>query len=357
MPPTKVLIVDSSVVNRRILINMLETDKDIQISGFAADAAIGLTKLALSVPDVVLVDIKISDMSGIEMLKKIKQANPKVSVIMLNNRDENNEKLIIEALNNGADDYATKPSSTLDTEHASKFIMEELIPKIKCYHSNNNNIKFDALAGSTKNDFIKTERKTKTPRVDIIAVGASTGGPKALEIFLRGFNGAIDVPILIVQHMPPKFTKHLADRLSFETKINVKEGSAGSLIEKGKALIAPGDYHMTVKREAATFKVDLNQGPLENSCRPAVDVLFRTAADIYGENVLSVILTGMGQDGLIGCNQIKRAGGQVIAQDKNTSVVWGMPGAVVNNGLADKVLPLEEIASEVMNRIRIGNSQ
>lgn len=385
MPPKiKVLIIDDSVVNRRVMINLLEACENIEISGFAADGSIGWAKVLLNQPDVILLDIDMPEMNGVDLLKKFRKNKIDIPVIMLSDGCDSEAELILDAMAYGAQDYAVKPDNMNNSEKALKFVKIELLPKINknspyknmasvseraCENSQTGVKNFNENAGdsnlnnndnNTDNNKVFLDqlhngiKRRKAPRVDILAVGVSTGGPKALEIFLSGFNGQIDVPVLIVQHMPPQFTKLLAERLSVETKLNVAEGASGSFIETGKVFLAPGDYHMIVKREAASYKIELNQHPPENSCRPAVDVLFKTVADIYGENALAVVLTGMGQDGLIGCEHIKKNGGYVFAQDKDSSVVWGMPGAVVNNNLADRVLPLEELAAEIISRINMG---
>ena len=191
-------------------------------------------------------------------------------------------------------------------------------------------------------------------RIDIVAIGVSTGGPNALADLFPVFPEDFPVPIVIVQHMPPFFTKLLAERLTSKSNLIVEEGTAGQVLNPGKAWIAPGDFHMVLERNGTSVNTQTNQATPENSCRPAVDVLFRSVADLYGPRVLSVILTGMGQDGLIGCEYIKNAGGRVIVQDENSSVVWGMPGFVAKAGLAEKVLPLNQIGQEIINIVKIG---
>ena len=185
----------------------------------------------------------------------------------------------------------------------------------------------------------------------MLAIGASTGGPNALsEIFTR-LPADFPVPILIVQHMPPMFTRLLAERLSAQSPIRVQEASSGCLLKPGDAWIAPGDYHMIVVRDGLQYRLLVHQDPPENSCRPAVDVLFRSVAQSFGADSLTVILTGMGQDGLRGCEALRAAGGQVLAQDEASSVVWGMPGYVAQAGLADRVLPLAMIGGEIVQRV------
>jgi len=191
-------------------------------------------------------------------------------------------------------------------------------------------------------------------RIDIVAIGTSTGGPNALAEVMPHIPADFPVPIVIVQHMPPTFTRFLAERLTASSPLLVREGVSGTALEPGQAWIAPGDYHMNLRREDGAVRLGVFQAPPENSCRPSVDVLFRSVAEIYRQNVLGVVMTGMGQDGLRGCEHIKEAHGRVIVQDEATSVVWGMPGFVAKAGLADCILPLPEIADEIVRRVNRG---
>jgi two-component system chemotaxis response regulator CheB len=190
----------------------------------------------------------------------------------------------------------------------------------------------------------------------VVAIGASTGGPNALAEVFGALPGDLPVPILIVQHMPPMFTRLLAERLTAKYRIPVVEANTGMMLQPGRAWIAPGDYHLMVARDGVQVRTQVHQEPPENSCRPAVDVLLRSVAKCYGPNSLTVILTGMGQDGLRGCEHIREAGGQIIAQDEATSVVWGMPGHVSRAGLADRTLPLSLIGDEIVRRITASRS-
>jgi len=184
-----------------------------------------------------------------------------------------------------------------------------------------------------------------------VAIGVSTGGPTALGAIMPEFPADFPLPILIVQHMPPVFTRLLAERLQTTTKLKVEEAAEGAAVEPGKVLIAPGNYHMRVRKNGTKVTVTLDQEPPENSCRPAVDVLFRSVNEVYGPSTISVILTGMGYDGLRGAELLKASGGVVIAQDEASSVVWGMPGAVANAGLADAVVPLSGVVPEILRRV------
>jgi len=185
----------------------------------------------------------------------------------------------------------------------------------------------------------------------ILAIGVSTGGPTALMEILPMFPASFPLPIVIVQHMPPLFTKLLADRLHARCSLEVVEATSGMTLQPGRAVIAPGDFHMRLRRGANEVSVALDQAPRENSCRPAVDVLFRSVAELYSGGVIGVILTGMGQDGLRGVEQLKQKGAYIIAQDQSTSVVWGMPGAIVDAGLADSVAPLRSVVPEILRQV------
>ncbi|MEU4165067.1 CheB methylesterase domain-containing protein, partial [Actinoplanes sp. NPDC026670] len=193
-------------------------------------------------------------------------------------------------------------------------------------------------------------------KIDILAIGSSTGGPDALTKVLLGLPADLPVPIVITQHMPPVFTKMFAERLDRSTPLKVVEAGEGMELTAGTVYIAPGDRHLVFQRRGTTTMTQLNNGPQENSCRPAVDVMFRSVAALYGGSCFATILTGMGQDGRGGAKVLRDSGAEVLAQDEATSVVWGMPGAVVAAGLADEVLPLDRIAGALLNRVRVGRS-
>lgn len=193
-------------------------------------------------------------------------------------------------------------------------------------------------------------RRWEAP-AQIVAIGVSTGGPNALADVIPQLPAGLPVPVVIVQHMPPIFTKMLAERLASKSQIRVEEGRPGEILEPGHAWLAPGDFHMAVERSGTSVHLITHRAPPENSCRPAVDVLFRSVAEAYGPRALGVVMTGMGQDGLRGSERIREAGGRVLAQDEATSVVWGMPGFVAQAGLAEKVVPLDQIAAEIVLRV------
>jgi two-component system chemotaxis response regulator CheB len=351
MPPIRVLVVDDSTVIRKILTEALESDVAIQVAGSAPDGRIALAKIPLLIPDVVTLDVEMPGMSGLETLVEIRKLYPKLPVIMFSTMTERGAAITLDALALGASDYVTKPSNTGSLEATKKRIETDLIPKVKALCHGSAGIKRiqELPAGKA---FIPAKASLISGTIDVLAIGTSTGGPNALAEILPSVPKDFPVPIVIVQHMPRLFTRLLAERLDKQSAIQVREGEEGGVLRPGEAWIAPGDFHMTLAKDGSAVRLVMNQEPPENSCRPAVDVLFRSVARIYGAHTLAVVLTGMGSDGLRGSQQVREAGGQVLVQDEATSVVWGMPGQVAAAGLAAGVFPLKAMAQEVDRRVR-----
>jgi two-component system, chemotaxis family, protein-glutamate methylesterase/glutaminase len=353
MRKIRVLIVDDSTVIRRLLTNALTSDPAIEIAGVAANGKIALAKIPQVAPDVITLDMEMPEMDGLTTLVEIRKLYPKLPVIMFSTLTQSGAEATMEALTKGANDFATKPSNVGSVTAAIEKVVNELVPKIKqfCNWTNMSSpiARSKILVQSNRK---ATQAKPLVPSkpspIELVVIGVSTGGPNALTAMLPKFPVNFPVPILIVQHMPPVFTKHLSDRLNQLCKLHVHEAADGELLAAGGAWLAPGNFHMTIRHHGPLLKAVLNQEQPENSCRPAVDVLFRSAAELFGANVLAVVLTGMGNDGQRGCEAIRHAGGRVIVQDEATSVVWGMPGAVANAGLAQKILPLPKIADEIL---------
>jgi two-component system, chemotaxis family, protein-glutamate methylesterase/glutaminase len=346
MGKTRILIVDDSVVIRRLLTTVLTSDPDLEVVGAAANGHIALAKLPHVNPDVVILDIEMPEMNGLETLAALRKEHPFLPVIMFSALTEQGAVHTLEALSLGATDYITKPSSVGHPDAAGDKVRDELIPRIKALHR-------PAVARVASPARPSAPAKARTPAsetVDVVAIGVSTGGPNALAALLPLLPRSLPTPVLVVQHMPPLFTRFLADRLDGQCALAVREGVAGMKVEPGTVWIAPGDWHMTVERSGAAVTLGTHQGAPENSCRPAVDVLFRSVASVYGPRSLAVVLTGMGQDGLRGAEDIHERGGRVVVQDEATSVVWGMPGFIANAGIADRVLPLDQIAQEIVRR-------
>jgi two-component system, chemotaxis family, protein-glutamate methylesterase/glutaminase len=349
MPKIRVLIVDDSVVVRTRVSKVLSSDRDLEVVGVAANGRIALAKIPQVNPDAIVLDVEMPQMNGLETLAAIRQSYPKLPVIMFSTFTRTGATATLDALALGASDYATKPSNLGSVEAANQHICTDLIPKIKLFGSGAAKIPTTIAAASAPPPPISSQS------IEAIAIGVSTGGPNALAALLPAFGADLAVPILIVQHMPPLFTKLMAERLAPKCQIPVTEAVAGDVVQPGTAAIAPGDFHLLVRREGNLVRLATNQDPPENSCRPSVDVLFRAIAQVYGAKSLAIVLTGMGKDGLRGCQWIRSVGGRVFVQDKESSVVWGMPGAVANAGLADRVLPLDQMADEISRHLSNNN--
>ena len=360
MSKIRVLIVDDSVVIRRLLTDELSKDPDIEVIGSAATGKIALSKVVQTPPDVVTMDIEMPEMDGLTAVTEIRKTHPKLPIIMFSTLSQRAAKETLDALARGANDYVTKPANVGSAALAMQRVREDLIPKIKVLARPDvaaQQTKTSAIPRSTAYSGLRPRSSKSSFQVDIVAIGISTGGPNALAEVMPLIPKDCPVPIVIVQHMPPVFTKCLAERLSGKAQIPVHEGQPGDVLVPGQAWIAPGDFHMVVKSQGANVVLDTNQDPPENSCRPAVDVMFRSVATVYNHAVLAAVLTGMGQDGMRGAEVIREAGGYVMAQDEATSVVWGMPGSVVQAGLAHSVLPLSQVATEIVRKVRAGQIQ
>ncbi|MEZ5291504.1 MAG: chemotaxis response regulator protein-glutamate methylesterase [Vicinamibacterales bacterium] len=359
MSRIRVLIVDDAVVIRRLVGDVLAADPEIEVVGTAANGRIALQKIPQCNPDVVTMDVEMPDMNGIETVRELRKTWPKLPVIMFSTLTERGGVATLDALAAGASDYATKPANVGSVTAGLETVRTDLIPKIKALAGRPVGLPAPATAArpvAPVRPAIPPAAPAAAPapapgHIEVVAIGVSTGGPNALAELLPALPKTLPVPIVITQHMPPMFTRLLADRLNAQSAIEVVEGQAAMRLNPGTAYIAPGDYHMVLDRVATGTVVSLNQAPPENSCRPAVDVMFRSVVDVYHGAVLGVILTGMGQDGLRGCELVRDAGGQVLAQDEDSSVVWGMPGFVARAGLADRVLPLNMIAGEIVRRV------
>jgi two-component system chemotaxis response regulator CheB len=348
VPKIRVLVVDDAVVFRRMVADELSADPAIEVVGTAANGRIALAKLPQVNPDLVILDVEMPELDGLATLREIRKTHPRLPVIMFSALTERGAAATLDALALGATDYFAKPTGAGGLDGSLQVIRDELIPEIKALCGRAAAVPAVAVAPAPP------PPARGAGRIEVIAIGTSTGGPNALADLFAGLPADLPVPVVIVQHMPPMFTRLLAERLSAQSALRVEEGRSGGVLRPGHAWIAPGGHHMVVARDGAAARVLLHQDPPENSCRPAADVLFRSVAQAFGPAALAVVLTGMGQDGLRGCEAIRAAGGQVIAQDEATSVVWGMPGFVAKAGLADKVMPLALIAPEVVRRVRAG---
>jgi two-component system chemotaxis response regulator CheB len=285
-------------------------------------------------------------MDGITALKEIRKFNPFLPIIIFSTHTQRGAAVTIDALTNGASDYAPKPSNMTDIDESLTVIENTLMPKIRSLVSKES---VPDIASPEK--ALITTLPDQHQKVGALCIGISTGGPSALMQLFQEITAPLSVPIFIVQHMPPKFTELLAKRLSEVGSTLIEEPYDGQEPIPGNGYIAPGGMHMEVNLFNGKPVINLTDKPPENSCRPAVDVLFRTAAKVYGNQLLAIVMTGMGSDGVKGAGDIIENKGTVLAQDEGSSVVWGMPGAVVKANLASKVIPLNSIAKELQNRI------
>lgn len=350
----RVLIVDDSVVARLLLQELIREEPTLVVVGAESSAQAALDKFNLSRPDVVILDVEMPGMSGVEMVSAIRARDLRLPIIMFSAYTADGAAVTIEALSRGASDFVTKPSQTASVDLAMNLVREQLLSKIKALA----NVRHRTLSAPKNAEDPSSGsisvNSIKRSVIELVCFAASTGGPEVLETVLSALPVNFPVPIAIVQHMPPFFTKQLANRLAEKCAIRVREAQSGETLEPGTALIAPGDFHLLVRRRDARCFAITNSDPSENSCRPSADVLFRSAAEAFGNQTLAVVFTGMGQDGLKGCEAVKNAGGRIVIQDEATSVIWGMAGAVSRAGFASRTLPIEKIAADIVRRVQEG---
>jgi two-component system, chemotaxis family, protein-glutamate methylesterase/glutaminase len=354
MPKIRVLIVDDSVVMRRMISDALSRDPMLEIAGVASHGGIALQKIPQVNPDAIILDVEMPEMDGITTLREIRKLYAKLPVIMFSTLTAKGAVTTIEALSAGASDYVCKPANMGSVSESMQRLESDLIPKIKALCGQAPApAPFKPMARSVAGlPPVRPPSRAGAGPVGIVCIGTSTGGPNALVEVFKLFPKNFPVPMVIVQHMPPVFTALLAERLTSVSGIKFTEGKEGDVLRPGEALIAPGGRHMEVIGKNGISQIHLHDGPPENSCRPAVDVLFRSVVGLYGGATLGVILTGMGQDGMRGCELIRERRGQVLVQDEASSVVWGMPGAVVHAGLVDKILPLDQMCGEIVRCVK-----
>jgi two-component system chemotaxis response regulator CheB len=395
--PLRVMIVDDSSVVRGLLTRLLETQPDVEVTSSVSDGQMAVNALRRTPVDVVILDIEMPRMDGLTALPLLMEARPSIQVIVASTLTEKNAEISLKALERGAADYLTKPTSAHglgSMEAFNRQLVEKVIalgyatrdagmparpatapprriapspdykpssrPSDRQYRPSvrPGRPKVRVIERSTKEMddsriFTKAEpkeivlRAAGKTRPEIITIGSSTGGPQALFQVLRDIGPNPGVPILVTQHMPPTFTKILAEHAARASGLPCKEAEDGESVERGQVYIAPGDYHMLIKVRNDRPVIAINQDSPVNFCRPAVDPMLRSVVELYGSRILNVILTGMGADGMVGSQAVVDAGGTVIAQDELTSIVWGMPGAVATRGLCSAVLPVDQIGGHV----------
>jgi two-component system chemotaxis response regulator CheB len=345
----RVLVVDDSVIMRRAVSDVIASDSRFEVVGTAASGRIALQKFPLLNPDALTVDIEMDDVDGIETIREIRKLNANIPIIVVSTLTERGAAKTMQAFAVGATDCVAKPANIGDPESWKNALAKQLLPALA-------QLEVQSQRPLPAPSIPPGPRRARPGSIEVVAVASSTGGPAALGTFLSGLP-KLKVPMVIVQHMPPIFTRLLAERLSASSGHDVREATDGEPVRAGSIYVAPGDFHLTVVRDGTTIRAKLDKGPPENSCRPAADVLFRSVAATYGGCTLAVVLTGMGYDGLRGVEVLRSKGADVIAQNAASSVVWGMPGAIARANLADLVLPIDEIAAAVARRVTPSNER
>lgn len=350
MREIRVLVVDDSVTVRRALADALEADGGFRVCASAPNGLLGLEQLALTRPDVVVLDLEMPVLDGLEFLSRMRPEHPKLPVLVFSGSVGQANEATLEAMWRGASDYILKPPG-LAPANMEPFLRAELFPRLKALVGDRAeaNAKRGATAAPARP---VAAARSREPVPGIVTIGASTGGPRALAALLGALPAKFPVPVVIVQHMPAEMTAYFADGLAHNSGLPVRIAAHGHEVTPGVAWLAPGGRHLLIESEAGRARFRWDDGPEEHACRPAVDPLFRSAAALFGSGTLAVVLTGMGQDGLAGARAVRAANGRVLVQDEISSVVWGMPGAVARAGLASAVLPLSQLAGDILTRSR-----
>lgn len=365
--PLRVLVVDDTVVYRKAVSDVLSEIPDVEVVGTANNGKIAMSKIASLKPDILTLDIEMPEMNGLDVLASLRTEAPEVGAIVLSTLTHKGGDLTMRALELGAFDFITKPA-TNSIEESKKEIKNNLASMLKAFARRQEiksilrgkiSIQEPAPKRSSRSDLLRAVSRMKSlerkrTRAEIVGIGVSTGGPKALSQMIPEIPPDINVPILIVQHMPPIFTSSLAKSLDSKCSIEVREAVDGEIIKSNRVLIAPGGKQMKVVAAADGTNriIRITDDPPENSCKPSVDYLFRSIAQYYVGRSAGVIMTGMGCDGILGLKLMKRAGSTVIAQDEASCVVYGMPKEAVESGIADIIAPLDRIAKEIYNTVK-----
>lgn len=355
----RVLVVDDSVVVRRLLSDTLSGDPRISVVGTAATGAVALQKLGQLSPDVVILDVEMPEMDGIETVRRLRVDYPTLPVIMCSSLTERGAEVTLRALAAGATDYVTKPTASWAEQGGlAAFKAELLVSVLVLGEGKEGSAPERSLRRAVAPaNLVPRLRPANREAIAAVGIGSSTGGPVALAALFERIPPDLAVPIFIVQHMPPLFTKMLADSLAASSGVSVHEATHGDAVQPGHAYVAPGDHHMVLGRDGTKLVTLLSREPPENSCRPAVDVLFRSLARGLGGGVLGCVLTGMGRDGTRGAADIVAAGGAVLVQSSETCVVPSMPHGVASAGLAEMALPLDQLGEELVSRVRRSTSR
>ena len=340
MQKARVLVVDDSVVCRRLVSSILSEEEGVEVVGTAPNGRIALDKVAQLAPDVVILDIEMPEMDGLAALALLRQRHKDVKVVMFSVLTERGASATLEALSLGASDYATKPSAAADSAEARRAVREQLVPRVR------------ALSATAPHASMlpppATPAKAEEPA--IVAIAASTGGPDALPELVSALPKGFPLPVVVVQHMPPVFTRLFARRLDGRLPLPVAEATDGAKLVGGRVYLAPGDHHLEVRGGL----IVLHRAAPVHSCRPAADLLFHSVAQEYGPAAIAIVLSGMGRDGCAGAQEIRRKGGRVFAQDPQSCAVFGMPRHVIEAGIAERVAPPRALGAELARLVLEG---
>lgn len=339
--PIRVMVVDDSAVARQAVVAAINRTEGLISAGFAANGRVALDRLELMRPDVLVLDLEMPELDGISTLHELRRDHPELPVVVFSNLTSRGAAATLEALAAGASAFALKPTAIGDGAHS---LDTELIPLIIALGRQS------AAPPQPTAAAVRRPLPRRTGPASAVVIAVSTGGPAALTTVIGSLPGDLRVPVVIVQHMPPVFTRMLAERLNGQSALIVSEATDGERVRPGHVYIAPGGHHLRLVRTGMLVEVVLDDGPPENSCRPAADVLFRSAAKVYGSDLLGVVLTGMGSDGTRGAEAIRSAGGSVIVQDPVGAVIGSMPAAVIAAGLSEAEVPIDLMSTEIAAR-------
>ena len=357
----KVLVVDDSALMRSLISKMIETQEDMVVVGTAMNGVFALKKIPVLNPDIIILDLEMPEMNGIEFLKEREKAGIRIPVIILSSIAEKGAKITFEALSLGASDFITKPSGSIS--HNISDVAAQLVSIIRVYTGRKEKVHREPTKEAILEKIAPVLQPVAAPKIrevpvlhtsgkiDIVAIGISTGGPNALRVLLAEIKDNFKVPIVIVQHMPEGFTAEFAKSLKRICPLDVKEAEDNDIVTKGRVLIAPGNKHVKIVRKQLGNIIAIDTNPPVNGHRPSAGVLFDSVAEIYGNRAMGVIMTGMGRDGSAEIGNIYKAGGYTIAQDEKPSVVFGMPRVAIELGCINKILPLEEMAKYITTYI------
>ncbi|WP_166830275.1 protein-glutamate methylesterase/protein-glutamine glutaminase [Thalassoroseus pseudoceratinae] len=348
--PIRMLVVDDSLLYRKIVRDALEAIPGVEVVGSAGDGIAAVEKIERYRPDLITLDLEMPRMNGIEVLDQLRSRQWSTKAIMISGANQSDAERTMNALRRGAFDFIVKPR-TDSIEHSRQKLIHDLSERIEAFRIKTQRVQPTIPVPAKPASLQESWRTRASGTIEAVAIGISTGGPDALRQLIPQLPADFPAPILIVQHMPPMFTRLLANGLNSSSALNVREAQCGNPMEPGNVYIAPGGKQMKVVKIGDDVHVKITDDPPENSCRPAVDYLFRSLVPVYGANTLGVIMTGMGSDGLHGCRELKNAGAKIMVQDEASCVVFGMPRFPIQEGLADEVVPLQDMATRIQRSV------